>query len=90
MAKYRDSAGNIREASGVTGAATQWADLTADGNDLPRIPNAVYVGEEGTVVAKGWDGVESTFTAAAGQILPIQPVSISSSSTAGGLVGLFF
>lgn len=49
---------------------------------------AIFVGGAGTVVAENADGVDVTFSAIAGQILPIGPKLIKAASTATNLVGL--
>jgi len=72
------------------GSAKRWFPITPDGNtDLATIPDAVYVGGAGDVVLKGSDGTNATFSATAGQILPLSPTRVlSTGTTATGLVGL--
>ncbi|MEK9722043.1 MAG: hypothetical protein VW405_00985 [Rhodospirillaceae bacterium] len=55
------------------------------------LPDAVYVGGAGNVVAVMGDGSTTTFTGVpAGTVLPIQPVRINSTSTtASALVALY-
>lgn len=59
-----------------------------DTNDLPRPVRAILVGAAGTVVAVNDRGESVTITAQAGQLLPIQPSAVKTTSTATGLIGL--
>ena len=56
-------------------------------SDLSTRPEGVYAGGAGTIVARGTDGTDATFTVLAGAILPISPVQVRAASTATGLVG---
>lgn len=69
-------------------SATSWFSITPADTNLATVPDAIYVGGAGTVIAKGSNGTDATFTAAAGQILPIRPTQVRAGSTASGIVGL--
>jgi hypothetical protein len=64
-------------------------EITADdGNAL--LPDAVYVGGAGNIVAVSSDGATATFTAVAGATLLIQPKRVNSTSTtATAMVALY-
>ena len=56
------------------------------------IPRFLYVGSAGTIVMRlAGDDADTTFTGVtAGSVLPVRPLFIrSTSTTAGGFVGLF-
>lgn len=69
-------------------SATTWFAITPADSALATVPDAVYVGGAGTVVARGSNATDATFTVAAGAILPIRPTQIRAASTATGIVGL--
>lgn len=58
--------------------ATSWKAITASSAAIEPTPAAVFCGTAGDVVAVGKNGVSATFKAAAGTLLPIQPVKITS------------
>jgi hypothetical protein len=64
---------------------------TTAGDGNARVPRAIYVGGAGNIVAVMADGRTATFNgAAAGSVLPIQPVRINATSTtATNLVALY-
>jgi len=67
--------------------ANSWFAITPADEDLPVIPDAIYVNDAGDIVARGLDGVDVTFYVQAGQSLPIRPRQIRMGTTAY-LVGL--
>lgn len=69
-------------------SAKRWFPITPADSNLATVPDVIYVGGAGTVVARGDDGNDATFTATAGSILPIRPAQVRASSTATGLIGL--
>lgn len=69
-------------------AATTWFAITPADTALATVPDAIYVGGAGTIVARGSNAVDATFTVTAGQILPIRPTQVRAASTATGIIGL--
>ena len=68
--------------------AKRWVAITPANSNLAVVPDCVYVGIAGTVIARGDDGTDATFTAMDGQVLPIRPAQIRTGGTATGLIGL--
>lgn len=72
----------------LTAQGRTWAALTpSDTVDFDFIPKAIHncTSNSGTFVAVGEDDVAATFYAAAGDILPIRPKRINSTSLGAGL-----
>lgn len=69
-------------------AATNWFAITPADTALATVPDAIYVGGAGAIVARGSNAVDATFTVTAGQILPIRPTQVRAASTATGIIGL--
>lgn len=69
-------------------AAKRWFAITPADSNLAVVPDCVYVGVAGTVIARGDDSTDATFTAMDGQVLPIRPTQIRTGGTATGLIGL--
>lgn len=68
--------------------AKRWFAITPANSNLAVVPDCVYVGVAGTVIARGDDSTDATFTAMDGQVLPIRPTQIRTGGTATGLIGL--
>ncbi len=82
---------NKRYHDGVESQARRWAAVTPhDSTNFTELPKAIYVGVAGNVVAVGLDDVTATFAANAGQVIPIRPKRINSTSTtATGIIALY-
>ncbi len=77
--------------SANTFSARRWKAITASNTAFcePK-PVALRANVAGDIVAVGDDGVSGTFTVAAGEILPVQPVQVlSTGTTATGIYGLY-
>jgi hypothetical protein len=71
----------------VFSQARRWVDVSkSDTVNFTELPKAIYVGGAGVVVALGSDDVACSFTAVAGQILPIRPKRINSTNTTATLM----
>lgn len=71
------------------GAAKRWFPITPADSALATVPDAIYIGGAGNIVARGNDAVDATFAVTAGEILPISPAQIRvTGTTATGLIGL--
>jgi hypothetical protein len=67
---------------GLTSPARRWFEITKDDdNDLATVPRSLWVGGAGTLVIRGDDGVEASFTVAAGSILPFRAVRVMDTGT---------
>lgn len=77
--------------SNRTFCALRWKLLTAsDTATLEPKPTAIRPNVAGDVVIVGDDGVSGTFTLAAGEVLPCQPVQLKATgTTATGIYGLY-
>lgn len=58
--------------------ALRWKSITAGVGAIEPRPTAIYAGADGTIVAEGDDGVSASFDVTAGDIVPIQPIRITS------------
>ena len=80
-----------RTGSGSGEPANYWFAINPDDNaDLDILPRAIYVGLTGTLVVRGADGHDETFTAIAVGYHPLRPRRILyTGTTAGGIKGLY-
>lgn len=69
-------------------SAKRWFPITPADSALAVVPDAIFVSGAGTIVARGDDGNDATFTVAAGTTLLIRPAQVRAASTATGIVGL--
>ena len=82
-----DVAENARYQDVVFSQARRWADVSkSDTVNFTELPKAIYVGGAGVVAAVGSDDVACRFTCVAGQVLPIRPKRINSTSTTATLM----
>lgn len=58
----------------------------SDATDLPALTDGIYVGGAGVVVAVFQDGSTASFTAVAGEILPLRVKRVNSTSTTASLL----
>lgn len=70
-----------------TRSAPNFATITAGAGDLSPRPYGIYVDAGGQFTASGTDGNSETFNVTAGQVVPIQPLRITSSTAT--LIGLY-
>lgn len=76
----------------ISGSFARWVPVVpSDSIDFPEVPDALYVGGAGNIVAVALTGESDTIAAIAGAILPIRPKRINSSSTtATGMYALYY
>ena len=85
----------IENSHHVAGARTHFA-ITANGVELAKIPDSVFVGVGGNIYWIGADDTASPvdpaplLNVASGTILPIQPRYVLATTTATNLVGLIW
>ena len=70
------------------GSGKRWFAIAPADTALATVPDAIYVGGAGNIVARGSDGVDATFAVVAGQTISISPAQVRAASTATGLIGL--
>ena len=63
--------------------------ITPADTDLAVVPRAIYVGVAGTLVLRDVAGVDVTYTAVAGSIIPFRAIRVGAASTATGIIGLY-
>lgn len=67
---------------------TKFRDVTKSDTTPVNTEIGLYIGTGGTVVAKGLDGVQATFTVMDGQYLSGKFMFVMAASTASGIVAL--
>lgn len=66
--------------SNLTSQAERWVTLAAFGV-LAETPKAIFCNAAGTIILEGNDGVQATFSVAAGQTLDMRPKKIVAGGT---------
>lgn len=71
--------------------AKRWAAIVPnDGADLADLPKALRFNVGGTVVLRGQDGIDVSFTVSDGETLPVRPIRVlATGTTATGIVGFY-
>ncbi|KQM23158.1 hypothetical protein ASE73_02735 [Sphingomonas sp. Leaf24] len=71
--------------------ARRWAVITPSNSaDLPELPKALRFNVGGTVVLRGEDGKDVSFTVSDGETLPVRPLRIlATGTTATGIVAFY-
>lgn len=72
-------------------AGLRWKAITPSDTDLVEpVPASIVCAADGDLVLEGDDGNVETFTAIAGNVMPIQPRRIlATGTTATGIVGIY-
>lgn len=66
-----------------------FAELIPADIDLTVMPRALYLPEDGDLVVTDKNNNQVTFTVFAGQVLPIRPKQINTSTTLNKVIGLY-
>ena len=74
---------------GLESPADNFFEILPANIDLPHIPRGLFIGLGGDLAITGMDGTQVTLSVLDGQILPIRPLQVNSSTTASGIIGLF-
>ncbi len=84
-----DHFGHHRPTLPIDAPGENWFAVTAADADLAVRPRGLWIAGGGTVVLRGENGVDATFTVTGNTFLPVRPKQVRAASTATGIVAIY-